>query len=193
MKKSMGWLIAAAVAAQVSAAEPPSIDRLVDCAAIGSAQERLACFDREVTAFARVRSQAVTPGSVPPAQSAARATPPAPPAPPAAAAAPPAASAASSGSASASFGGESLSSKSKKDNQAPESMRARVERIRPAGTGVYLVYLDNGQTWRHEDEVNGAYLHEGDAITITKATLGAYRLTRDAGNGKNWIRVSRVR
>ena len=53
--------------------------------------------------------------------------------------------------------------------------------------------LDNGQTWRHEDQTLGAYLKEGEAITIRKGTLGSYRLSRDDGDAKNWIRVSRVR
>lgn len=189
MKKSMGWLVAVAVSAQVSAAEAPSIDRLVDCAAIGAAQERLACFDREVAPFARVRSAAAAPVPTPPQVAPPASKAPAVPAPPPATstgtAAPPSA---------ASFGEDSLASKSRKDStQAPEALHAKIERLRPAGTGVFLVYLDNGQTWRHEDESNGSYLREGEAVTITKASLGTYRLTRDAGSSKNWIRVTRVR
>jgi len=58
----------------------------------------------------------------------------------------------------------------------------------------YNLFLDNGQVWRHENSHLGSYLREGEAITITKASgLGAYRLTRDAGSPKDWIRVTRVR
>jgi hypothetical protein len=57
----------------------------------------------------------------------------------------------------------------------------------------FIVYLDNGQAWKHQDVVLGEYLREGEAITISRAALGSYRLTRDAGKSKNWIRVTRIR
>ena len=72
-------------------------------------------------------------------------------------------------------------------------LRAHVSSQRPAGTGVFIVFLDNGQAWRHEDYALGTYLREGDAITISKASMGSYRLTRDGANAKNWIRVTPVR
>lgn len=172
MKKSMVSLVLAAIATQAGAAQPTSIDKLVDCATVSSSQERLACFDREVAPFARARPPA-------PAATSPRVVAVAPP---------PAAATASS------FGEEQLAPKSRKDTaQEPEALHARIDRVRAAGTGVFLVSLDNGQTWRHEDESNGSYLREGDAITITKGTLGSYRLTRDAGSSKSWIRVTRVR
>jgi hypothetical protein len=38
------------------------------------------------------------------------------------------------------------------------------------------------------------YLNPGEAVTITRASMGSYRLTLDsAGNGKSWVRVTRVR
>src|SRR5689334_7955181 len=79
MKKSMASLVLAAVAAQIQAAQAPSIDRLADCAAIGGSQERLACFDREVAPFARVRSPASTAAPTAPAAAlAAKVAPPGP-------------------------------------------------------------------------------------------------------------------
>jgi len=71
-------------------------------------------------------------------------------------------------------------------------LHGRIASLRTAGAA-YQVALDNGQTWRHEDQTLGVYLKEGDAVTIRKGTLGGYRLTRDAGNEKNWIRVTRIR
>jgi hypothetical protein len=58
---------------------------------------------------------------------------------------------------------------------------------------MFNLYLDNGQVWRHEDSVQGEYLRDGEAITIEKGALGSYKLTRDAGKSRNWIRVTRVR
>jgi 23S rRNA pseudouridine2605 synthase len=58
---------------------------------------------------------------------------------------------------------------------------------------VYLVTLDNGQVWRHEDGGMAPYLVPGDAVTISRGAMGSYRLTRDAGKSKDWVRVTRVR
>ena len=78
----------------------------------------------------------------------------------------------------------------------PEELRilhASIASQRQQGANNFYVYLDNGQVWRHENVHLGAYLRDGDAITISRATMGAYRLTRDAGESRNWIRVTRVR
>ena len=79
---------------------------------------------------------------------------------------------------------------------APEkeelTLHARLSSQKAVGAGFNL-YLDNGQVWRHEDRVLGSYLKDGDAITIEKGALGSYKLSRDAGKSRNWIRVTRVR
>jgi hypothetical protein len=72
-------------------------------------------------------------------------------------------------------------------------VQARITALRSAGPGVFVVSLDNGQSWRHENEYLGAYLREGDAVTITRGSMGTYRLTRDAGKAKDWIRVTPTR
>ena len=73
-------------------------------------------------------------------------------------------------------------------------MHARLTSQKQIGSSrTYNLFLDNGQVWRHEDSHLGSYLREGESITITRATLGSYRLTRDAGSAKDWIKVSRVR
>jgi hypothetical protein len=56
-----------------------------------------------------------------------------------------------------------------------------------------VITLDNGQAWRHDNETLGEYLRKGEAVTISKGLMGTYRLTRDAGAAKNWIRVARIR
>lgn len=189
MKKSVVSLVLVAAASQVGAAQAPSIDRLVDCAAVSSAQERLACFDREVAPFASVRSQAGAPT--------AKATPAPvvkPAAPSASTAAPsPSSTKAASGTSASSFGEESLAKSKKEPAQPAEALHAKVQKLRPAGTGIFLMYLDNEQVWRHDDGEDASFLHEGDAITITRGALGTYRLTRDGGSAKTWIRVTRAR
>jgi hypothetical protein len=72
-------------------------------------------------------------------------------------------------------------------------LHSRIVSLHQTGQGTYVVALDNGQAWRHENEHLGSYLREGELVTIRKAALGSYRLTRDEGDAKNWIRVTRVR
>ena len=185
MKKSIASLVLVVTSTPVLCADAtaPVVDRLVACVDVQDTRQRLACFDREIAPLARSRT-AVTPApaqSVPPVVR----TAPTPTAPaPAPAPAP----------ASAQFGQEQLSLKDKPPATAGEQLlHARIASIRPTGNGAWLVSLDNGQGWRHEDQHLGSYLREGEAVTIEKATLGSYRLTRDAGGAKNWIRVKRVR
>jgi len=73
-------------------------------------------------------------------------------------------------------------------------MHARLTSQKELGsTRTFNLFLDNGQVWRHEDAPLGAYLRDGDAITITKHSMGVYRLTKDGAKSKNWIKVRRVR
>jgi hypothetical protein len=189
MKKSIVSLVLVAVSCPALTAEP-SAERLVGCADIKDARDRLACFDREVAPVVGARSQpapAPAPPSAPVARAPAPSTAPAPTPAPAPSTAPAAPS-------PPAFGDEQLAPKSRAT--APEvqqSLHARIERLRTVTATDYIVYLDNGQAWRHQDQSLGSYLREGEAITISKGALGSYRLTRDAGQTKNWIRVTRVR
>lgn len=191
MKKSIVSWVLAAIALPISAAQAPSTDRLLDCAAVASATDRLACFDREVAPFARLKPQSTVPPATAAATSAAPAKPAVTPSPTS-----PSPTVATAPTAPAPvFGGELLAPKSRAGvPQEQQVLHARIGRLRAGGTGIFLVYLDNEQVWRHEDESNGSYLREGEAITIAKTGgFGTYRLTRDAGSAKNWIRVTRVR
>lgn len=77
--------------------------------------------------------------------------------------------------------------------QDAQIVHARITELRRSGMASYQVLLDNGQSWQHENEYLGQYLQKGEAVTITRAAMGNYRLTRDAGKSKDWIRVTRVR
>ncbi|MEO8315875.1 MAG: hypothetical protein ABI645_13910 [Pseudomonadota bacterium] len=184
MKKPVLSFVLAASLTPVWAAEPvPAIDKLVACSDVQDSSQRLSCFDREIAPLARAKSAA-------PPVSAARPTP-GPPA--SAAVAAPVMPAASAGVAP-SLGQEQLDNKLKPPKSEAELiLHATIASIRQVAPGAWLVSLDNGQAWRHEDLAQGSYLRVGEAVTIGKAAMGSYRLTRDAGEAKNWIRVTRIR
>ena len=193
MKNAVASLVLVVATAPALAADAsgPAIDKLVACADLTDSLQRLVCFDREIAPLkSRTRARAAPAPS--PAPAAAPAMP-APVAPPPAVAVAPAPTPPAPTSAPASFGQEQLSSKARPAATAEEqALHARITTIRGSGAA-FVVSLDNGQTWRHEDLTLGAYLKEGEAVTIRKGTLGSYRLTRDDGDSKNWIRVTRVR
>jgi hypothetical protein len=161
----------AAVAATAWSAESPRglNERLVVCADIAETAPRLACFDREV---APLRAAARGQGAVVATPSPAPVVPPRP-----------------------ALDEEQLrrSGAEVAAQDASETVQARITELRQLGADVYLVSLDNGQTWRHDNAALGAYLRVGDAVTISKGKLGTYRLVRDAGKAKDWIRIARVR
>ncbi|MEP7313146.1 MAG: hypothetical protein ABI859_11225 [Pseudomonadota bacterium] len=174
-------VLAAAWAPAWSADTPPAIDKLVACTDVKDSGQRLSCFDREIAPLARAKASSapvssgisVAPGPPPAAASAGTAATPGP---------------------TPTLGQEQLASRLKPPKQDSDlTLHANIAAIRQVASGTFLVSLDNGQAWRHEDQTQGAYLRVGEAITISKAAMGSYRLTRDAGDSKNWIRVSRTR
>lgn len=177
-KSAITFLLAAAASPGWPAdSSGPALDSLIACSAIQDAGGRLACFDREIAPLAATRPRAARPAAVvtappAPAQPRPETTP---------------------GPARPSFGEEQLNASQRAPDGDEQVMHAHISELKPAGSGRFLVTLDNGQVWFHEDAFLGGYLKKGEAVTITRATLGAYRLTRDAGQAKNWIRVTRVR
>jgi hypothetical protein len=178
-KRKLIVALAFVVAPLAASAASLSLDQLVACAGMTDPTARLACYDREVVPLAR---QVAGPGPASPAAPAPapRVASPAPAAPPAA---PP-----------PSFGQEQLAREQRPAAKDEElALHARLSSQKAVGGGLFNLYLDNGQVWRHEDRVLGQYLKDGDAVTIEKGALGSYKLSRDAGKSRNWIRVSRVR
>jgi hypothetical protein len=190
-KTAVSLLMLSASLPAISAdADAPLVDRLIVCTAVTDTAQRLACFDREMAPLAQSRSSVA---SRPPTAAPTAPRPPATtPVAPSVAQSPPAAS--SVPAPASSFGKEQLGVNDKspvpKNEQA---LHARIASLRQVNANAWAVTLDNGQVWRHEDVTLGAYLRDGEAVTITKAALGAYRLSRDAGNSKDWIRVKRIR
>ena len=68
-------------------------------------------------------------------------------------------------------------------------IKAAVTRIDKAANNQLLLTLDNGQRWRQMDNQR-TRLSVGDTVVIRKASLGSYRLEKEAGNRK--LRVRRV-
>lgn len=56
--------------------------------------------------------------------------------------------------------------------QVPQSISARVDRIKTDGVNEVQVQLDNGQTWTFADA--NFLLRQGDAVVIKRAALGSY-------------------
>ncbi len=175
-------------------AQAPSLDRLVACANVQDSLQRLVCFDREVAPFRSLMpgaASAAPPAVVAPAAAPAAPALPSPPAVPRSVAAP----AVAAVDPAANFGAEQLAPKNRspEPDAADAALRGRITDLRQTSPTVFTVTLDNGQVWRHEDQTLGAYLREGEAVTVRKGALGSYRLTRDEGDDKNWIRVTRIR
>jgi hypothetical protein len=194
MKKNALTLVLALASVPVWPAEAitPEMEKLVDCADLKDSLQRLECYDRGIVPFARARSAAATSASAVVVRATAPAEVPMPSTTSAPSAAPAILVSAPPASAST-LGQEQLPADRKP--AAPEEeqvLRAKISSLRTAGNA-FLVSLDNGQVWRHEDQYQGAYLKQGESVTVRKAAMGSYRLTRDAGESRNWIRVTRVR
>ena len=176
-RKLIAALVAAVVMVEAGAASL-SEEQLVACAGMTDSGARLACYDREVAPLAREvagRARASSPAAPTPARvptpSPATAITPAP-----------------------SFGQEQLTREQSPAAEKEErTLHARLSSQKSVGGGRFNLYLDNGQVWRHEDSVLGFDLKDGDAITIEKGALGSYKLSRDTGKWRDWIRVTRVR
>lgn len=150
-----------------AAADPAtSLDRLLACAGIADAVPRLECFDRGVAA---VRAPAI---NAAPVVAAAPATSSAPAPEPQTATAP---------------------LVEARPSETAAVVQARIVASGRSSGGLYYVTLDNGQTWRHESGSMEPYLKVGEAVTISKGSLGSHRLTLDSSKSKNWVRVTRLR
>lgn len=193
-KYALCLLIWAAALPLADAASPAGLDGLIRCAALGEPQQRLACFDREIAPH--VAAQRPGTSTVPLAAAAPAFAAPAPAAPIVAqpsASQPPLQPPTASPAPTRALGVEQLPVDRQPARQAEElALSARITALDKAGSA-FFVSLDNGQVWRHENSTLGEYLKMGESVTITRAAMGSYRLTRDAGQAKNWIRVSRVR
>jgi hypothetical protein len=165
-----------------AAQDPVNAAQLLACADLADSGARLACFDR--------LAAAVRPPRPAPAPAPVAATPATPPA----TSAPAPAVARSTAPPPPSLGEEQIrKSQSERDAAQEPAVKARISASQRLSGGRYQITLDNGQVWRHEDGSQMEYLKAGEAVTISRAALGSYRLTIDSLNSGKWVRVSRVR
>lgn len=180
-------LMVAAAPALLAAEAPSARDALLACSGVREGVARLDCYDQAAAAQRAAGNAPAPRAQAAPAAPPTAAVPgpavPAPTAPvPAAAAVP-----------SSTFGEEQLRREARSATAEQQELHARIASTRKGGSGTYLVTLDNGQVWRHEEGSMAEYLREGEAVTIRPGTLGSYRLSLDSGKAKNWVRVTRVR
>lgn len=178
-------MVSAAVPALAAGAAAAAQNQggIAACSAITDPAARLACFDAESARLdsnsgAKVEAPAAPVRPAPEAP-ASRSTP-----------APP--TAATSTPAVPTLGEEQLR-RNDSSPQNQETLKAKISETRRGSGGVYFVTLDNGQVWRHEEGSMAEFLRPGSAVTISRASMGSYRLTLDAGSARNWVRVTRVR
>jgi hypothetical protein len=156
-----------------------------ECVKLTTAEERLACFEKQVessranpsSAGAPADPRTAPPPSAAPPQAAA---PPTAAPPPSAAPAPSAATPPNTAPPPSSGGGREI----------PADVEARVAELRETVPHAYLITLDNGQVWRQT--VPKAYaLRPGDPVRVYFSKWRTYRLTNE--RLRSFIQVERVR
>ena len=196
-------LALAGLAPGILAAAAGSESGLAKCAAIASAQERLACYDA-LSNPPGPNAAPAAPAAAPPAMAPAAPTVAAPAAPaqkpgtaaPAPMAAPPvsvpvpAPAAAAPAAAGAADGGNfGLSAAQQKiAPTGPESIQAKVDHVYVNNASKSYVALDNGQTWTSTD--GNFDLFDGESVTIRRAALGSFMLV--STKSKRTYHVRRV-
>lgn len=137
-----------------AAAQAPKA--LLDCTAILSDAERLACYDRAVKAFS---SEARVVAERREAQSAKLAA---------------AAAAAAAAQKADSFGRAS--------EARIESVESTLKEMLTDSTGKSVFILENGQIWRQADGFRIPNVRPGTAVTVKRGAMGSYRLTIAGSN-----------
>lgn len=181
------------------AAEGPQLPASVAaCGSIQDAQQRGACYDREIAALNKTPPKAAAPAPATaaapaqPSDATSRAVAPPP------STGKPAPSTASKVmapfTAAVTFGQELISKKVRPPQDAADQfMHATITSVREPIPGEFRFVLDNGQTWSQQEPKLGFFLKQGDGVTIGRGALSAYRLWRDEDGGKAWVPVTRIR
>lgn len=167
----MGFLLAAPLAAAGD-----TDTSLLECRGIVDGAERLSCYDAVVDrARAELAASTTTDVSPPPA------------------------AASEEGKTDATLGERSFGRPSDERSRtlqrafgvaAPNEITSKAVVVRLTGSRLFEVTLENGQTWRQEENRSFA-LKPGDTIEIEAGALGAYYLRRNQ-KGRT-VRVERVR
>lgn len=185
--------IAVACFAGPAAAQLPA--NVLACATVARDADRLACFDAAVAgaspqARAASEARAAETARIAAADAAAAAV-----AAKTASDAAQAAAVAETAARQKAFGGETVAAGGPERFAPPpgelQEISANLTEIlvNQSGLGVFL--LDNGQLWRQVDTSRRPRIKVGDAVTVSKAPLGGYRL--NFVKQKAWVLVKRVR
>lgn len=157
------WLTAALWSATCAANPPgdPLPEALRTCSSIKRNSERLACYDRSVEQLST---------SAPDSSVTFKPSP------------------------EAMFGTTSADARpapsSTAERQELATLTARVSRLDRDGEGMYVIELDNGQSWRQLNGPKTLLLKEGDEVTISRGALNSFRLATRNGRA---AKVRRIR
>jgi len=61
--------------------------------------------------------------------------------------------------------------------------------LRHGDDGMIVVDLDNGQSWRQQDREVALMIAAGDTVTVTRASLGTFRIADKRGRSARFKRV----
>ncbi|MCG2840321.1 hypothetical protein L6Q21_04910 [Sandaracinobacter sp. RS1-74] len=163
---ALAWVgISSAAGAQAQRA-------LLDCTAILSDGERLACYDAAVKAFS-TEARAVSERRE-------------------AQAAKLAAAAATAGAAQKADGfGRETTRAAKADPARIERIDSVVREILSDGRGKPVFVLENGQIWRQAEAINLPTIRASSPVSVRRGAMGSYRLFVEGGNRS--VQVVRVR
>jgi hypothetical protein len=86
-----------------------------------------------------------------------------------------------------------LNTRPEKTEEAPRDelrqISAKVVSLRQAEDGSLVLVLDNDQVWRQQDSDFRLTVESGDLVTITRASLGTFRITDTRGRSARFKRV----
>jgi hypothetical protein len=163
MHRAVKWSGAGAVwAAAAAAAAQPVPPALEACTHISAEGERLACFDREMSALSKVATAGAGATPLTPEQKLGLSP----------------------------EGVRKLETRQGMPaDKSRQELTARLTSVarNPAGREVFT--LDNGQVWRQAESRARFEAHAGEAVKITPGALGSFWLSTGT---HNWTRVERV-
>jgi hypothetical protein len=70
-----------------------------------------------------------------------------------------------------------------------QEIASMVTSLRHADDGMIIVDLDNGQSWRQQDQEVVLLIAAGDTVKVTRASLGTFRISDKRGRSARFKRV----
>ncbi len=70
-----------------------------------------------------------------------------------------------------------------------QQISAVVTSLRHGDDGMILIDLDNGQSWRQQDQEVRLMFTAGDSVTVVRASLGTFRIADKRGRSARFKRV----